>query len=60
MMKSPNVKFSVLLIVAFLLSSCGSAPTRIGEGVRGAIDRAEDKRDSDSEKIIYLPKKTEN
>ncbi len=55
-----KIKIPVLLVAICLLSSCGSAPTRIGEGVRGAIDRAEDKRDSDSEKIIYLPKKTEN
>jgi hypothetical protein len=43
------------IVIACLVTACGVTPTRIGEGVRGVIDRTEDKR-SDSDAIIYYPK----
>lgn len=42
-------------LLAIFLSGCGVAPTRMGEGVRGAIDRTEDQRSASDQKIIFKP-----
>jgi hypothetical protein len=56
MMIKANVASALsILLVTTLLVGCGVTPTRIGEGVRSAIDRTEDRRSASDQKIIYKP-----
>jgi hypothetical protein len=43
----------MILLFASFMTACGVAPTRIGEGIRSAIDSTEDKRPASDQKIIF-------
>jgi hypothetical protein len=47
-------RFTLPFAFALLVSGCGSTPTLLGEGFRGAIDSTEDKKPSSDPKVIYF------